>query len=57
VGAGAGNRPGYPRDRVRGASQDGPLNRRRIALSEKKKYRTWTVQQKLEIVLAGLRGD
>jgi transposase-like protein len=26
-------------------------------LSEKKKYRTWTVQQKLEIVLAGLRGD
>jgi len=26
-------------------------------LSERKKYRTWTVQQKLEIVLAGLRGD
>ena len=26
-------------------------------MSEKKKYRTWTVQQKLEIVLAGLRGD
>jgi len=26
-------------------------------LSEKKKYRTWTVAQKLEIVLAGLRGD
>jgi transposase len=26
-------------------------------LSEKKKYRTWTVPQKLEIVLAGLRGD
>jgi transposase-like protein len=26
-------------------------------LSEKKKYRTWTVQQKLEIVLAGLRGE
>jgi transposase len=25
-------------------------------LSEKK-YRTWTVQQKLEIVLAGLRGE
>ena len=25
-------------------------------MSEKKKYRTWTVQQKLEIVLAGLRG-
>jgi transposase len=26
-------------------------------LSEKKKYRTWTVSRKLEIVLAGLRGD
>ena len=44
-------------DRVRGASQDGPLNRKRVTLSEKKKYRTWTVAQKLEIVLAGLRGD
>jgi transposase len=44
-------------DRVRGAFQDGPLNRRRNALSETKKYRSWTVQQKLAIVLAGLRGD
>jgi transposase len=26
-------------------------------LSEKKKYRTWTVRQKLEIVLAGMRGE
>ena len=26
-------------------------------MSEKKKYRTWTVPQKLEIVLAGMRGD
>ena len=26
-------------------------------MSEKKTYRTWTVQQKLEIVLAGLRGE
>ncbi|MEO8969249.1 MAG: transposase [Solirubrobacteraceae bacterium] len=26
-------------------------------MSERKKYRTWTVGQKLEIVLAGLRGD
>ncbi len=26
-------------------------------MSEKKKYRAWTVGQKLEIVLAGLRGD
>jgi transposase len=28
-----------------------------MALSEKKTYRSWTVAQKLEIVLAGLRGD
>ena len=26
-------------------------------LSEQSKYRKWTPQQKLEIVLAGLRGD
>ena len=26
-------------------------------MSETKKYRTWTAQQKIEIVLAGLRGD
>jgi hypothetical protein len=26
-------------------------------LSEPRKYRTFTVQKKLEIVLAGLRGD
>jgi transposase len=26
-------------------------------LSEQRKYRNWTAQQKLEIVLAGLRGD
>jgi transposase len=28
-----------------------------MTLSEAKKYRTWTAQQKIEIVLAGLRGD
>jgi Transposase len=28
-----------------------------MTLSEKKKYRRWTVQRKLEIVLAGLRGE
>jgi transposase-like protein len=32
-------------------------HRRRLKLSERKKYRTWTVGQKLEVVLAGLRGD
>jgi len=26
-------------------------------LSEQRKYRTWTAQQKIEIVIAGLRGD
>src|SRR5207247_1929125 len=31
--------------------------RRRDGLSEQRKYRSWTAQQKLEIVLAGLRGD
>jgi transposase len=30
---------------------------RRDGLSEQRKYRSWTAQQKLEIVLAGLRGD
>jgi transposase-like protein len=29
----------------------------RTRLSERRKYRSWTVKQKLEIVLAGLRGD
>jgi transposase-like protein len=28
-----------------------------MGLSEQRKYRTFTAQQKLEIVLAGLRGD
>ena len=29
----------------------------RTRLIEQRKYRSWTAQQKLEIVLAGLRGD
>ena len=29
----------------------------RTRLSERRKYRTWTAKQKVEIVLAGLRGD
>src|SRR6059036_1683845 len=28
-----------------------------MRLSEQRKYRTWTAQQKIEIVLAGIRGD
>jgi transposase len=35
-----------------GAVEEGELVGHRLL-----KYRTWTVQQKLEIVLAGLRGD
>jgi transposase len=35
----------------------GRSTRRRITLSESKRYRTWTAQQKIEIVLAGMRGD
>jgi transposase len=54
-------RPVGPRrsgERVRRAFQDGPLNQEEeIGLSEQRKYRTFTAQQKLEIVLAGLRGD
>jgi transposase-like protein len=52
-------RPGGPRrsgDRVRRSFQDGPLNRQEIELGERK-YRSWTAKQKLEIVLAGLKGD
>ena len=43
-------------------SSGGPLRigrstKEEIGLSEQRKYRSWTAQQKLEIVLAGLRGD
>ena len=43
-------------------SSGGPLRigrstGRRTGLSEQRKYRSWTAQQKIEIVLAGLRGD
>jgi len=35
----------------------GRSTERRTGLSEQRKYRTWTAKQKLEIVLAGLKGD
>src|SRR3954452_16639471 len=41
---------------VRCASEDGPLKRAGAALSETRKYRKFTAQQKTEIVLASLRG-
>ena len=35
----------------------GRSTKEEIGLSEQRKYRSWSGQQKLEIVLAGLRGD
>jgi transposase len=35
----------------------GRSTEKEIGLSEQRKHRSWTAQQKLEIVLAGLRGD
>ena len=35
----------------------GRSTKEEIGLSEQRKYRSWTAQQKLEIVLAGLKGD
>ncbi len=35
----------------------GRLTDKETGLSEQRKYRSWTAQQKIEIVLAGLRGD
>ena len=49
--------PSRSGDRVRRSFQDGPLNRKETRLSEQRKYRSWTAKQKLEIVLAGMRGD
>jgi transposase len=46
-----------PGEIVRRRRQDGPLDRKEIGMSEQRKYRSWTAQQKIEIVLAGLRGD
>jgi transposase len=54
IGAEAVGRSG---DHVRRAFQHGPLNPKEMELSEQRKYRTFTAQQKIEIVLAGLRGD
>jgi transposase len=42
---------------VRWPAQHGPLDRQGTRLSEQRKYRSWTTQQKIEIVLAGVRGD
>ena len=49
--------PSRSGDRVRRFFQDGPLTRKETGLSEQRRYRSWTAKQKLEIVLAGLKGD
>jgi transposase len=41
---------------VREASEDGPLNEMERTLSETRKYRKFSAQQKSELVLASLRG-
>jgi hypothetical protein len=46
-----------PGEIVRRSAQDGRSTKEEIGLSEQRKYRSWTAQQKIEIVLAGLRGD
>ena len=50
--------PSRSDDRVWRAFQDGRSTEREgIGLGGQRKYRTFSAQQKLEIVLAGLRGD
>src|SRR3954462_5867308 len=48
--------PAKPRLSVRSSSEDGPLKRAGAALSETRKYRKFSAQQKTELVLASLRG-
>ena len=42
---------------VRRSFHDGRSTEKEKGLSERRRYRKFTAQQKLEIVLAGLRGD
>src|SRR3954453_22089351 len=42
---------------VRGSSEDRPLNDEETTLSETRKYRKFTPQQKLELVMASWRGE
>ena len=45
------------RGSVRGSSEDRPLNEKEMTLSETRRYRKFTAQQKLELVMASLRGE
>src|SRR3954453_5628357 len=42
---------------VRGSSEDRPLNDEETTLSETRRYRKFTARQKLELVMASLRGE
>ena len=42
---------------VRGSSEDRPLNDEEMTLSETRRYRKFTPQQKLELVLVSWRGE
>jgi transposase-like protein len=46
-----------PDEGIRDGTQDGRSTQKEIELAEQRKYRKFTASQKLEIVLAGLRGD
>jgi transposase len=45
------------RGSVRRSSEDRPLNDEESTLSETRRYRKFTAQQKLELVMASLRGE
>ena len=55
--AGRSRRGVAPEGSSGGGLRIGRSTKEEIGLSEQRKYRTWTAQQKIEIVLAGLRGD
>jgi len=44
-------------DPVRQRTQHGPLDRKGERVAEQRKYRKFTAKQKIEIVLAGMKGD
>ena len=54
----AGSEGAEPPERLSGVGLSmGRSTDKETGLSEQRKYRSWTAQQKLEIVLAGMRGD
>ena len=57
MGSPGGEEPRRGDESVRRAPEDRPLDRLEDVVSERRKYRKFTQQQKLELVLASLRGD